>query len=77
MRWVCGVAGEKQTSVGLNGRSRCWEARALGRVTLAGIRDTDLASVALGTAASASDNVTPYLRDGKWDVPAVVCIGYC
>jgi hypothetical protein len=35
---------------------------------------TDLASAALGTAVSASDDVTPYVRERyKWDV-FVVCV---
>jgi hypothetical protein len=69
-RRFCGVCGEEQTSVGVNCR---WEARD---VLESDCRDhaTELAGVALGTAASVSDNVTPYVRvSAQWDV-SVVCV---
>jgi hypothetical protein len=69
-RRVCGVCGEEQTSVGVNCR---WKARD---VLESHCRDhaTELTSAALDTAASASDNVTPYVRvSAQWDV-SVVCV---
>ena len=60
-RCFYGVAGEKQTSVDFDCRSRSWKARD---VLESHCRDhaTELASATLGTAAPASDDVTPYVR---------------
>jgi hypothetical protein len=77
-RWGWGVCGEMEANVGRRqlqvGRGGGKREMSSSRTAASRDHATDLASAALGTAVSASDDVTPYVRERyKWDV-LVVCV---